>query len=183
MEPKLFMLLLGATPPERFTEQHDIFFAIGNSLKDLVPTIITFWPNGKGLHIDAWREVNFVDGFQISIVSKPELKNNSKRLFFLNLGGYKKMSLMNSITKMLVVAADKSEAIKQAKQTAFYKHTGYKGAESHIDDKYGIDVDDVYAIEDILNSETKLKYSIQIAPDTEGSEDEINLGYFRLDKL
>ena len=30
------MVLLGCRPPGRFTEQHDIFFGIGNSLKELV---------------------------------------------------------------------------------------------------------------------------------------------------
>ncbi len=183
MQPKLFMLLLGATPPARFTEQHDIFFAIGTTLKDLVADIELFWPDGKGLHIDAWREVSMVDGHQVSVSPKTEVVSTSSRLFFLNLGGYKKDEFDEFHYKMLVVASDKGEAIKQAKQSAFYKHTGYKGADSHIDDKYGIDVDDVYAIEDILPADIKLKYTIQLTLLVKDTADEINLGYFRLDKL
>ena len=69
---KLFMLMLGCRPEGRFTEQHDIFFGIAQSLKELVPYIIQFWPEAKGkIHIDAWREVTQVNGFDIIIVTKP----------------------------------------------------------------------------------------------------------------
>jgi hypothetical protein len=30
------MLLIGATPPERNIEQHDVFFGIGETIKDLI---------------------------------------------------------------------------------------------------------------------------------------------------
>jgi hypothetical protein len=57
-----------------------------------------------------------------------------------------------------------SEATQTAKATSFYKHTGFKGAVSHIDDKYAIDVDDIYKVADILNPVTKVKFAIQITP-------------------
>ena len=37
---KLYMVMLGCTPEGRFTEQHDIFFGIGYSLKELIPKIL-----------------------------------------------------------------------------------------------------------------------------------------------
>ena len=74
--------------------------------------------------------------------------SSQSKLFFLNLGGYKKGEFEEYHYKMLVACNNKGEAIKGAKQTVFYKHTGFAGAESHIDDKYGVDVDDVYQIED-----------------------------------
>ena len=62
--PKLFMVLIGCKPEGRHTEQHDIFFGVATSMKELLPQIIAFWPEAKGdLHIDGWREVNQVDGF------------------------------------------------------------------------------------------------------------------------
>ena len=86
--------------------------------------------------------------------------------------------------KMIVAAKDKAAAITYAKQTAFYKHTGFKGAPSHIDDKYGIDVDDVYAIRDILSPEMKNNFHITIEPAThELAQDEIHLGYFQPEKV
>ncbi len=181
---KLFMLLLGATPEARYTEQHDVFFTIGEKLKDLVPALQEFWPEGEKLHIDAWRVVTKVDRYSVSVIEKDEEPSHqSEKLFFLNLGGYKASEFEEYHYKMIVVACEKGEAIRIAKETAFYKHTGFKGAESHIDDKYGIDVDDVYAIEDILPPEIKLRYRIQVKPSEQHLEDEIHLGYFRLDRL
>jgi Domain of Unknown Function (DUF1543) len=184
---KLFMLLLGATPPGRYTEQHDIFFGIANTLKDLVPEIISAWPEAKNkIHIDAWREVKLVDGFRVTITEKvaPVAVNAaSPKLFFINLGGYKQNEFDEFHYKMLIAAENKSIAIQRAKQSAFYKHTGFKGAESHIDDKYGVDVDDVYQIEDILAENIKEKYSVQLSPADNEVEDALNLGYFRLEKL
>jgi len=45
---KLFMLLLGCKPPGRHTEQHDVFFGIARSLRDLVPEIQAFGLSRKG---------------------------------------------------------------------------------------------------------------------------------------
>lgn len=184
--PKLFMLLIGCKPKGRNTEQHDVMFAIGNSLKDVVPQVQSFWADAGTIHLDAWREVNAVDGFEISVKEKSEnTTTNSNKLFFLNLGGYKQHEFEEFHYKMLAVSTDKSNAIAQSKQTAFYKHTGFKGAESHIDDKYGVDVDDVFQIVDILPSSLKDKYQLHIAKDEnlKLSDDEIHLGYFQLKHL
>ena len=84
---------------------------------------------------------------------------------------------------MLAIGTNSGIAIQKSRQTAFYKHTGFDGATSHVDDKYGIDVDDVYKIEDILPSSIKELYEIIVTPDDSPETDPINLGYFKLDKL
>ena len=182
---KLFMLLLGCKPPGRYTEQHDIFFGKGNSLKDMVADISAFWPEAPKIHIDAWREVTQVDGYTITLVLKENVTAEKRKvqLFFLNLGGYKENEFEEYHYKMLVVAADKGDAIKQAKESAFYKHTNCKGADSHIDDKYGVDVDDIYEIEEILPPSFKEKYTIVIEPAIDITKDEWHLGYTKLSSL
>ena len=181
------MLLLGCSPEKRNIEQHDVFFGIGESVKDLIPDIILFWPDAKGkLHIDAFREVTHVGGYSIEVVDHPGTIN-ANNLFFINLGGYKQNEFEEFHYKMLVVAPDKGEAIRQSKQTAFFRHTSIKdmkGANSHVDDKFGVDVDDIFEIPDILPEDTKKKYSllIQTAP-AEQKEDTIHLGYFKLDAV
>lgn len=178
---KLFMLLIGCTPEGRNIEQHDIFFGIGKSVKDLLPGVINFWPEAKGkLHLDAWREVTNVNGFAITVVPAQQ-RNHTSKLFFINLGGYRKNEFEEFHYKMIVAAADKGEAVKQAKNTAFYKHTSFTGATSHIDDKYGVDVDDIFEIADILPAEMKKQYSLLITHAKEAlPEDELHLGYFKL---
>lgn len=181
---KLFFLILGCTPKGRNTEQHDSFFGIGNNLKDLLPQIEKFWPDAGNKHIDSWREVTCVENFTIKIFNKqtaPVLNDN--KLFFLNLGGYKPGDMEEYHYKLLAVANNKADAIKFAKQTAFYKHTGFKGATSHIDDKYGVDVDDVYEITEILPQYIKEKYSIVIEKTAALTEDELHIGYVKLSSL
>ena len=164
-----------------------MFFGIGNTMKDLVPAIKAFWPEAKQtLHVDAWREVTKVDGYSITVIPKAEgsaAETEADKLFFLNLGGYKPGEFDEFHYKLLVVAKDQAGAIKQAKQTAFYKHTGFKGATSHIDNKFGVDVDELYQVQDILPEELKQRFSLQLTPNESTVEDELHLGYFMLHKL
>ena len=183
---KLYMILLGCKPKGRYTEQHDIFFGVGHSLKELVSDIIASWPEAPKIHIDAWREVTEVEGYTISIVPKEAAQKTIKqagKLFFLNLGGYKENEFEEYHYKMLVVGKEKASAVQKAKESAFYKHTGFTGADSHIDDKYGLDVDDLYEIEDILPGHIKEKFSVQITRAENTNKDEWHLGYTRLTKL
>ncbi|TMI90164.1 MAG: DUF1543 domain-containing protein [Bacteroidetes bacterium] len=175
------MLLIGATLQGRNIEQHDVFFGIGNSIKELIPDVEAFWPGNNKLHFDAWREVTNVNGYKVEVVQKNESKQDSTfKLFFINLGGYKQNEFEEFHYKMVIAASDKSEAINLSKQTAFFRHTGFKGATSHIDDKFGIDVDDIHEIIDILPAAIKEKYSLLISPADPLTDDEIHLGYLKL---
>jgi len=185
MTPKLFMVLIGCKPQGRHTEQHDIFFGIADQLRDLIPEMLSFWPEAEGeMHVDGWREVTQVDGQDIKVVGRTDVvPANQKALFFINLGGYKKDEFEEFHYKMVVAAAEKSTAIKAAKQTAFFKHTHFDGANSHIDDEYGIDVDDLYRIEEVLSSSTLAEYQLVLADAEVEKQDELHLGYFKLSKL
>jgi hypothetical protein len=189
LKPKLFMLLLGCKPLGRHTEQHDVFFGIASSLKGLVPSINAFWPEGKkNLHLDAWREVNRVQQHVI----RPRLKKakhteekGALKLFFINLGGYRKNEFEEFHYKMLVVAKDAESAEALAKKETFYKKTGFKGAPAHIDDAYGIDVDDIYHVQEILPEAFSTKYYLEITEAGQDAiaEDAVQLGYLQLWKI
>jgi hypothetical protein len=183
---KLFMLLLGCRPKGRHTEQHDVFFGIAEKPAELIPALLQFWPEAKGvLHVDAWREVTRVNRYAVEVVDKHIISEGpaNAKLFFINLGGYKPNEFDEFHYKMLVACPDKAIAIATAKKTAFYQHTGFKGASSHIDDKFGVDVDDMHEIKDILPSVMKEKYQLFISPATDTKEDILQVGYFKLDKL
>lgn len=202
------MLVIGGKPHGRHIEQHDVFFGIGEELKDLVPALKAFWPemNGK-MHIDSWRKVSRVGGFKVLVrerkeenadesdLDKKRLVLGRESLFFVNLGGYKPNDMEEYHYKQLVVAQDLAEASRIAKQTVFWKHH----ESSHIDDKYGIDVDDIYNVEDLLTEEMKRRYRLVfeevvggdvvggdgdggIVGDSSG-EDKLEVGYLKLSKL
>lgn len=182
MQQKLHMVMLGATPPGRLTEQHDIFFGIATSLKELVPQMQAFWPEAQ-IHIDAWREVTSVDGFSVEVIERENNGNSQGHLFFINLGGYRPGEFEEYHYKVLAVAENLASASKVAKSTTFYKHFGFKGAESHIDDKYGIDVDDIYKVSDILPAETKSRFGLKFIRSEDVPQDELHIGYVQISKL
>ncbi len=181
---KLYMIMLGCKPEGRMTEQHDVFFGIGDSLKSLIPQMNAFWPEAKGkLHIDAWREVSTVGNHKIQVIPKDSELASLQKLFFINLGGYKPNEFDEFHYKVLATGETLSEATKKSKTTAFFKHYGFKGATSHIDEKYGVDIDDQYNVADILSDDLKSRFQLKISESETILEDEIHLGYFRFEKL
>lgn len=179
------MVLIGCKPAGRHTEQHDIFFGIAPSLAALVPQLKDFWPGKHRLHIDAWREVTTVNGFSVSVhpVAESKERDAPARLFFINLGGYKPGEFEEYHYKMIIAAPNKTAAIREAKATSFFKHTGFTGATSHIDDQYGIDVDDSYQIEELLSPQLLNQYALEILPNATAPEDKWHIGYTKLSSL
>lgn len=177
----LYMVVIGGKPEGRFTEQHDIFFGIGAVLKELVPSMNEFWPELKGkMHIDSWRKVTKVGDYKIQIVPKHNQINNvGKKLYFVNLGGYKPDDMEEYHYKQLVVADSLAEATRIAKSSVFWKHH----ESSHIDDKYGIDVDDIYEVSELLNPIYKENFQIEIKEYKEALEDPLEVGYLKISKL
>ena len=104
-------------------------------------------------------------------------------LFFINLGGYKENEFEEYHYKVLAVGATLADASKKAKATTFYKHCGFKGATSHIDDKFGIDIDDAFKVEEILAKTFTERFDIQISESNNTNEDMLHIGYLKIDKL
>lgn len=157
----LFMVQLGGRPKGRLIEQHDMFFGVANQVSELIEDINQHWPEVKNKwHIDSYRAISKVDNYAIKLV---ELSNqtesaNDLKLFFINLGGYQRGSFEEFHYKLLIVAATQADAIKQAKQSEFYKAFTYKDKEStfnaasHIDDKFEVDIDDIYNVNDLISN-------------------------------
>ena len=181
---KLFYVIIGATPKGRNIEQHDVFFGIAENLKDLVPAMKNFWKEAEGkIHIDCYQEVQFADGYEIKIIEKTS-QISENNLFFINLGGYKPGHFEEFHEQHLMVGKSMGEIVKRVKQTEFYKTMGFKNAESHIDDKYGVDIDDIYKVNDILPKEMKEKYSLILEKSqAENQENLMKIGYLKIDKV
>lgn len=180
-DQKLFYVILGCTPQGRHTEQHDVFFGIAESLAGLKKDMAAFWPGSGTLHIDCWREVTHVDGYEVRIVERNEAQERSGHLFFINLGGYLPGSFEEHHHKLLAVARNMGEAVQKAKQTKFYidYNTDDKKGASHVDNKYGVDVDDVLNVEDILPAVQKEKFALQLIKREGLQEDKLHIGYLK----
>ena len=182
---KLYCITMGATVPGRLIEQHDVMFAAAPDISDLIPSLQAAWPEGSSVHVDAYREVNTVGAYRISLrprESSVEATGNDLKLFFFNLGGYVDGDMEEYHHKALVVAATQKEATAWVKQTEFYQHRGYAGAESHIDDKMSVDIDDVHIVDDLLAG-TAWQLHISANDDTTAADDVWQVGYLSLSKL
>lgn len=159
--PTLYMIQLGGRPKGRLIEQHDIFFGVANQVNELIADINNHWPEVKNKwHIDSYRAISKVDNYAIKLVEsniQAECANDLK-LFFINLGGYQQGSFEEFHYKLLIVADSQADAVKQAKQSEFYKQFTFKdkaspfNAASHIDDKFEVDIDDIYNVNDLVSN-------------------------------
>ncbi|WP_437917779.1 DUF1543 domain-containing protein [Sphingobacterium sp. LRF_L2] len=180
MDKKLFMVLLGCKPEGRFTEQHDIFFGIGESLSSLKSDMEQFWKEAQGkLHVDVWRHVSTVDGFSIEVVDKQQENEQLEKLFFVNLGGYRHQDFEEYHYKQLIVANTIEEASKKAKETTFFKNH----ISPHIDDKYGLDVDDIYQVTEALPASMYQRYNLRLSPASRLFDDKLHVGYLKFSDL
>ena len=203
--PTLYMVQLGGRPKGRLIEQHDMFFGVANNLIELIPAINEHWPEVKNKwHIDSYREVTSVGGYHIDWAIKEDLTTSNEtgagdeilgeesdkvslKLYFINLGGYLPNDFEEYHHKLLIVAPTQAEAIRQAKQSDFYKQFTFNDKEtpfnaaSHIDDKLQVDIDEIYNVNKLLSAG-----NLQITADTTGAEpteDKCYIGYLSIKNL
>lgn len=188
----LYMVQLGGRPKGRLIEQHDMFFGVANQVSELVEDINQHWPEVKNKwHIDSYRAITKVDGYTIKLVESGEQvsKDADLKLFFINLGGYQQGSFEEFHDKLLIVATSQAEAIKQAKQSKFYKQFTFKdkdspfNAASHIDDKFEIDIDEIYNVNDLLSNVQLLIEPIVDMDGVDINEDKEYVGYLSIKNL
>ncbi|WP_426240997.1 DUF1543 domain-containing protein [Psychrobacter sp. TWP2-1-2] len=192
--PTLFMVQLGGRPKGRLIEQHDIFFGVANQVRELVDDINHHWPEVKNKwHIDSYRAITKVGNHTVKLIesNNQTANDNGLKLFFINLGGYQQGSFEEFHHKLLIVAATQAEAIKQAKQSTFYKEFTFKdkdtpfNAASHIDDKFEVDIDDIYNVNDLVSNiqiliEPTIHNSHELA---NADEDKEYVGYLSIKNL
>ena len=176
----LYMVMLGGNHPRAKIEVHDVVFAAGDSLEATYPALVRQWfGDPKRVHIDAWMRVSGVDDYAVQL--KPTKAAQGPKLFFVNLGGYKDNDFEEYHYKQLIVAKDIDEASRNAKQSPFY----HQHISPHIDDKYGIDVDDVYPVEDIMDESSRQQFGIVLTAAADGNtvEDKLHIGYLKFSDL
>lgn len=192
--PTLFMVQLGGRPKGRLIEQHDIFFGVANQVSELIDDINNHWleVNNKW-HIDSYRAITKVGNHTVKLIESDNqaANDNGFKLFFINLGGYQRGSFEEFHHKLLIVADNQTEAIKQAKQSTFYKEFTFKdkdspfNAASHIDDKFEVDIDDIYNVNDLVSNiqiliEPMINNSHELA---NADEDKEYVGYLSIKNL
>ena len=185
MNLSLFIVVLGGRSLKSNIEIHDVRWVIGKTLEDTFPELRAQWiGKTSGLHIDSYKCIKYIDGYQI-IISKYN-KNNlnyTKRedltLWFINLGGYNPKKMYEEHEFTLVVAKKAVDAKKKAK-TNWETTLKSKHNDDHSSIKDFKEVDNLHPIKKIKNWEIKLisdpeERSDKLIPDW--------YGYMRIDKF
>lgn len=137
---KLFAVLLGGRAQGCTMELHDVVFVAGDSLQATYTQLINQWFGiSKDLHIDAYIDLSQVDGHAVRL-SKDQPPANQKKLFFVNMGGYRQgyFGEMHEIT--FFVAETSAEVKERAK-----KELGLSLLQAHCDDN--VLIDDIFTVE------------------------------------
>ena len=133
-QDKLFAVCLGGRAERCNTELHDVVFVTGASIEATYDQLLDKWFGlPGGLHIDAWAELDVVDGYEVSLADAPD--PGVQRLFFVNLGAYRPGELSEVHANGVLVAATLQDAKRRAKATLLPG----KVTELHTDDLYEVD--------------------------------------------
>ncbi len=118
--------MLGGRAEKANIELHDVRWVVGSKIEDTYDTLRNDWfGSSKGLHIDSYKRIQYVDGHKINLISfeKEKLENRQlvkikkakKKLWFVNIGGYNPTSMQEKHEFGLVIASNKLEAKNIAK--------------------------------------------------------------------
>ena len=121
----LFLVVLGGRAKKANIELHDVRWVVGSKIEDTYDTLRKQWfGSPKGLHIDSYKRIKYIDGYKINLINfekdkigkKKLVKNKAKKhLWFVNIGGYNSTSMQEKHEFGLVTARTKLEAKNIAK--------------------------------------------------------------------
>ena len=122
----LYLVVLGGKAKKANIELHDVRWVVGSKIEDTYDTLRKDWfGSPKGLHIDSYKKIEYIDGYKINLIyfekdkkyDKKLVKKNKaeKHLWFVNLGGYNPTSMQEKHEFGLVTASTKLEAKNLAK--------------------------------------------------------------------
>ena len=163
---------------------------MGTKIEDTYDTLRRDWFGlQKGLHIDSYKKIKYIDGYKINLINfeknkiaekQLEKKNKPKKhLWFVNIGGYNPTSMQEKHEFGLVTASTKFEAKNIAKSKWLI---GCK--KKHKDDLASLEMiiscDDSKLINSIDNWEIVLTKENNLIEETNNPD---WYGYKRIDKI
>lgn len=142
--PSLFIVMLGGRHAHARTEVHDVILAVGEGLQQVYPQLKQAWfGEQKGLHIDAWAQINGVEfegkSYQLQF-SHAAPAQDQQKLYLINLGGYDPREFGELHRYVLVVAQNELVAKARGKQ-----YFSQQWRQPHVDRV--LEVDDCIAID------------------------------------
>ncbi len=77
----LYLIVLGGRAKKANIELHDVRWVIGSSIEDTYNTLRKDWfGSPKGLHIDSYKKIRYIDGYKINLINLEKDKIDKKNL-------------------------------------------------------------------------------------------------------
>ncbi len=109
----LYIFYVGGNAGKSNIEVHDIQFAAVEKPHDAIPLLREAWFGDKDkIHLDGYAKISWADGYDITLSSRPY--TGSKKLYFVNAGGYLPHTLAELHEFDLFVAEKAAEAKAKA---------------------------------------------------------------------
>ena len=85
----LYLVVLGGRAKKANIELHDVRWVVGSKIEDTYDTLRKDWfGSPKGLHIDSYKKIKYLDGYKINLRNVENLKINKNK--FSNKSNIKK---------------------------------------------------------------------------------------------
>ena len=137
----LYAVVLGGRAKKCNIELHDVVFVCGENIEDTYLQLLDKWFGmPEKMHIDSYLLLDQVDGYKIELSEVEPAQ--SEKLFFINMGAYKKGDFMEHHANGFLIGNSALEVKNRAKRILL---AGYD--EQHKDDLY--EIDDLLAIDKI----------------------------------
>ncbi len=150
---KLFAVLVGGKHARALIELHDVQFVAAASIEAAVPVLRRrWWGIPASLHIDAYAEIDTLDGFRVEPAPAAKAPRGALSLYFVNTGGYVDGAFAEEHAYSFHVGADKRAIWAAAKARARF-------GQKHQDNFDPID--DVVCVDDALAEQA---YGLRFTP-------------------
>ena len=77
----LYLVVLGGRAIKANIELHDVRWVVGSKIEDTYETLRKDWfGSSKGLHIDSYKKIKYIDGYKINLINFEKDKIDRKQL-------------------------------------------------------------------------------------------------------
>ena len=77
----LYLVVLGGRAKKANIELHDVRWVVGSKIEDTYDTLRKDWfGSPKGLHIDSYKKIKYIDGYKINLINFEKYKIDEKQL-------------------------------------------------------------------------------------------------------
>jgi len=99
----LYLVVLGGRAKKANIELHDVRWVVGSKIEDTYDTLRKDWfGSPKGLHIDSYKKIRYIDGYKINLINfekdKIDKKQLEKKIRQKNFYG---LSILEAIVQLL----------------------------------------------------------------------------------